>query len=409
MKLINIFSPQIAKVVLSGVMIFAVISCNKPFPEAEPINHTVANPEATQSIGNKISTDTSYSIYLAAVNRVGMLSKLSDPDNVFTVFAPDNNAFRLSGIPSKEAIGVMPIASVGAIVQYSIIPGVQYTSSGINASFPNMQLPTAMKIGDLPGTPLPLEMTTFPSKSNGFWINNLPVITPDMKFTNGVIHKPLAVVAPPSQVLKDAIYANPDLSYFKAAIARADSGTTGLASFDYLLGYAVTNMTVLVPNNAAFQQLIFGAVYSYLVANGVDPTTAEIQATALASSPTVFSNPALYSVLTAATVRGILAYHFIASNKSGAFQPDIRVFSNNFATTPTFYKTLVNSSVGIHPGILVQPTYTGPMVSGITFTGMGTFPPGGQPFSGTPANALSIDKAAVNGVYYVIDRVLLPQ
>ena len=114
-------------------------------------------------------------------------------------------------------------------------------------------------------------------------------------------------------------------------------------------------------------------------------------------------------------VRGILAYHFLASDMGAGFQPNIRVFGNNFAKTPTFYQTLVNSSVGVHPGIMVKPTYTGPMVSGVSFTGLGTFPPGGQPYSGTPAQAVAltgmptVDNIAVNGVYYVIDQVLLPQ
>ena len=142
--------------------------------------------------------------------------------------------------------------------------------------------------------------------------------------------------------------------------------------------------------------------------------TAAAQATALSSSPAVFSNPALYSVLTAATVRGIIAYHLLASPNpvTSAFEPNIRVFSVNFppaSATPYFVKTLVNSSFGPHPGIIANATFTGPFVTGLTFTGLGTFPPGGAPFSGTAANATSLDNHAVNGVYYVIDKVLLPQ
>ncbi len=388
---------------------FFLNSCNKALPDAEPIPRPQLNPGATETIGKKISSDANFSIYLAAVKRVGMLDKLSNPNNVYTVFATDNAGFALAGIPSAAAIGAMPIATVGAIVQYSIIPGQQYLSTNLSSGFPNVQYPTALKIGDLPGTPLPLEMTTFPSKANGFWINNLPVTAPDTKCINGVIQKTLSVVAPPSKVLSDAISADANLSFFRAAIARADSGQTGLGSLGYLMSYPVTNMTILAPNDAAFQQLIFGLAYSYLTGLGLDPGTAAAQATALSSSPAVFSNPALYGVIPASTVRGILAYHFLASDQGAGFQPNIRVFSNNFATAPTMYQTLVNSSVSIHPGIMVKPTYTGPMVSGVAFTGMGTFPPGGAPFSGPAANAVSWDNACVNGVYYVIDKVLLPQ
>ena len=128
-------------------------------------------------------------------------------------------------------------------------------------------MPSYLTIGALPGTTVPLKMFTFPSiRSTGFWDNNIPVISPDLKFQNGVIHLVAAIVNPPSQVLKDAMYSNPNLTYFKAAIARADSGQTGLNRFDSLLNYAVTNMTVLAPSDAAFQTLIFGLAFQgYLV------------------------------------------------------------------------------------------------------------------------------------------------
>jgi hypothetical protein len=45
----------------------------------------------------------------------------------------------------------------------------------------------------------------------------------------------------------------------------------------------------------------------------------------------------------------------------------------------------------------------------LQFTGYGTFPSGGTPFSSAPATAVTIDKLAVNGVYHIINSVLLPQ
>lgn len=389
--------------------LFFVSACNKSLPVAEPIEKPALNTGATQTLGEKISTDPGYTIYHEVVKRTpGLLARLNDPKNELTVLAPDNEAFIRSGIPAAAAIGTLPAQTVAAIGMYSVIPGRQYLSASVPATFPNVQLPTLLKIGDLPGTPLPLQMTTFLSGANGFWVNNIPIAAADQKFKNGVIHNPYAMVAPPSKVLKDMIFADPDLTYYKAALARADSAQTGTGSFEYLLGYAVTNMTVLVPNNAAFQELLFGSVYAHLLGTGMDAATAQATATSLTSTPAVFENPALFPVLTAATVRGILAYHFLASEASG-YQPSIRVFSNNFNKTPTHYKTLVNGSIAVHPGILVTPTYTGPAVSNITFTGMGTFPPGGAPYSGTPGTAVSKDNHGVNGVYYVIDKVLMPQ
>ena len=402
---------DIKSLLLIAIITGAVASCNKPFPDAVPIPYPDAN-NSSVTLGTVISTDTTYSIFKAAAIRVGILPTLMDSSKIFTVFLPNNAAFRASGIASEAVIGVLPITSVGAIVNYHIVPGEQFLSSSIPTDFPNIQLPTALTIGVLPGTSVPLKMTIFPSKrANGTWVNTIPIVSPDNKYRNGVIHVMAAIVNPPSQVLKDAMYSNPNLKYFKAAIARADSGANGLSKLDSLLGYGVTNMTVLAPNDAAFQTLIYGTVYAYVLGLTNDLATAATQAAALSSSPTVFSNPALYGVLTAATVKGILAYHFLATNQGLGYQPNIRVLSNNFATTPgVFYTTLVNTTYppAVQPGVMAQATFTGPFVSTLTFKGAGTFPPGGAPYSQT-ATAVSKDNIAVNGVFYIIDKVLLPQ
>ncbi len=407
---------QIKKHIASNIALICAtailgVSCNKDLPKAIPIPAPNANPVAT-TIGAEISTNPDYSFYKAAATRVGFLPVLSDTTKIFTVFVPNNAAFIASGIPSEAAIGALPIASVGGIVQYSIIPGTQFTSAQIPTTFPNLQLPTFLTIGLLPGTTVPIQMSIFPSKrGSNVWVNTMPVTAADKKFKNGTIHLVGGLVAPPSAVLKDVIATKTDLSYFRAAVIRADSGQnlTTTASLNYLLAYPVTNMTILAPNDDAFKALIFGSVYSYLVGAGTPPATAQAQATALSATPDVFQNPALFGVLTAATVKGILAYHFLATNAGAGFQPNIRVFSNNFETTPSFYKTLVNSSVAVHPGIMAQATFTGPFVSSLKFTGLGTFPPGGAPFSGAAATATSKDNLAVNGIFHIIDKVLLPQ
>ncbi|MEO8961167.1 MAG: hypothetical protein ABI325_04750 [Ginsengibacter sp.] len=241
-----------------------------------------------------------------------------------------------------------------------------------------------------------------------------------MKMRNGVIHLVGGIVAPPGMLLKNAIDTNSHLTYFRAAIARADSGQSGTKSLGFLLGYSATNMTVLAPNDAAFKSLLFGLIYSTLLKQQVPQPTAYSTATSYVALPPdeLFSRPELFGALTAATVAGILAYHFLASPNpaTGAYEPNIRVFSNNFPATPAFYKTLVNSSplpaARNHPGIKIQATFAGPFVNDLQFTGLGSFPPDPDPthiYSGAPAKAVSMDNHAVNGVYFVIDKVLLPQ
>ena len=412
MQLNQLKKYSVSKIALVCATAILVVSCNKDLPEATPIPNPDANPSATSTIGAEISSNADYSFFKAAATRVGVLPALNDVSKVFTVFIPNNAAFIASGIPSEAVIGALPIATVGAIVQYHIIPGAQFGAEKIPATFPNAQLPTYLKIGVLPGTTVPLQMSIFPSKrGSNVWANTIPVTAADKKFKNGTVHLVAGIVAPPAAVLKDVIATKDELSYFRAAVVRADSGQdlTTTASLNYLLAYPVTNMTVLAPNDDAFKTLIHGSIYSYLVGVGTDPATANAQATALASTPDVFKNPALFGVLTAATVKGLIAYHFLATDAGKGFLPNIRVFSNNFETTPTAHKTLVNTSVGVHPGIMAQATFTGPFVSSLKFTGMGTFPPGGAPFSGEAATAVSKDNLAVNGIFHIIDKVLLPQ
>ncbi len=419
---INIFqNSRMIRVSLFAAVAGFAISCNKELPDAAPIIYPPAN-NSSITIGSAISSDTSYSFFKAAATKAGMLAALSDTTRLFTVFLPNNDAFRVSGIPSVAVVNSLPLSSLVPLVQYHIIPGRQYLSDSVPSAFPDIQLPSYLTIGTLPGTPIKLNMSTFPStRTNGFWDNNIPVVQPDLKFSNGVVHLVAALVSPPSQVLKDAIYSNPDLTYFKAAIARADSGQTGLNKLDSLLGYAVTNMTVLAPSDAAFQTLIFGLAFQgYLdyVSQFYPPTATDTANAVATANGAVAAGPAFLSTnnVTTEEVAGIMAYHFLATNQGLGFQPNIRAFSVNFSSTPSFYTTLVNTIVPpqLQPGVMAQATFTtlGPNISIVTnlqFTGAGTFPPGGQPYTGAAATATSLDNHCVNGVYYVIDKVLLPQ
>ena len=415
MKINILQNSRTIKVFLFATLAAFVISCNKELPDATPIIYPPVN-NSSGSIGAAISSDTSLSFFKAAATKAGLLAALSDSTKLFTVFLPNNNAFRVSGIPSVAVVNSLPLTSLVPLIQYHVIPGQQYTSADVPTTFPNIQLPSYLSISSIPGTPLSLNMSAFPSvRSNGFWYNNIPVVSPDMKFNNGVVHLVAALVSPPSQLLKDAIYSNPNLTYFKAAIARADSGQTGLNKLDSLLGYAVTNMTVLVPNDAAFQTLIYGLVYGNVLALTGDPVIADAQGKAAVAAGPIFLST---NNITTAEVKGIMAYHFLATPNpnSGDYEPNIRAFSVNFSATPAFYTTLVNTVYPpqLQPGVMAKATFTalGPNISIVTnlqFTGAGTFPPGGAPYSGTAATATSLDNHCVNGVYYIIDKVLLPQ
>ncbi|MBP6287940.1 MAG: fasciclin domain-containing protein [Ferruginibacter sp.] len=405
--------------VILTALVLLTASCNKDLEQLAPL------PTPVYPTGNGIAAtlaaNPNYSMYTALITRGGLAASLNDLTKTFTLFATDNNGMKLfvtaasgglvpPGAPDAAFLGFisnnLPVASAAGIVQYNTI-GQKFPAASIGNSFPNYPL-TSQIILD-PNQPF-VRMPIFPVRGTTYsYLNNLPLIATDMAAANGIIHTGYSIAAPPTATLKTMIAGEATLSYFRAAVARADSGSVGLSKFDSLLNYGVTNMTVLAPNDAAFQTLVFGLVYAQVFA----ATGSTVIATAQANAA-VAAGPAFLGTnnVSTALVKGIVAYHLLASLTSSTttpYQPNIRVFSNNIPAVPAFVKTLVNGSIAAHPGVSAKATYLGPAVTGATFTGYGTFPPGGAPYSGTPANALTIDKHAVNGVYHIIDRVLLPQ
>ena len=417
-------------VILAGL--FLITSCNKDLEQFAAI------PKPVYPTGNGIAAtlaaNANYSNYAALIARAGMTTLLNDSTKSFTVFATDNNGMNLfataaSGgavpYPAPTAVvlgfinGSLPVASAAGIVQYNTV-GTKFTAASIGNGFPNYPLTSQIVLD--PNQPF-VRMPIFPSRGATIsYVNTLPLIATDMAAANGIIHTVASVVSPlpasPLVTLRTLINADANLTYFKAAIARGDSGQVGISGvgayglqFDSLMNYPVTNMTVLAPTNASCQALIFASVYSTLLAQGVP------QPIALATATSVASTPAGFNALPVATVRGVVAYHILASKNTGSFKPDIRAFSVNFTATPGTFpsttgyaSTLVNGSLATHPGIKPQATFNGSgIVTALKFTGLGTFPPGGAPYSGVAANATSWDKMALNGVLHVIDNVLLPQ
>ncbi|MEZ5028439.1 MAG: hypothetical protein R2765_06590 [Ferruginibacter sp.] len=424
-KLINKLS--VLHLLLIAAMMMVFTSCNKDMEQLAPIP-TPVYPTGS-GIEATLAANANYSFYDALINRAGMKNTLNDLTKTFTLFATDNNGMKIfvnaaSGglvplnAPDAAFLGFinsnLPASSAAGIVQYNLV-GQKFPLSSIGTSFPNYPLTTQIILD--PTQPF-VRMPIFPARGTTYsYVNNLPITAPTIDAANGVIYTAYSVAAPPTATLKDVIATEPTLSYFRAAIARADSGTAvGTGQFNYLLGYGVTNMTVLAPNDAAFQTLIYGLAFQAYLATRPQPYTATDTLNAIATANgAVAAGPAFLSTnnVSTAMVKGIVAYHLLASlttSTTTPYQPNIRVFSNNVPSTPGYFiKTLVNSSVSAHPGVMAQSTYFGPAVTSLKFTGLGTFLQVGLPYSGAAANAVKMDQHAVNGVYHIIDKVLLPQ
>src|SRR5688500_9653122 len=252
-------------------------SCNKDLPVAEPITPT---PPSGSSIMETLN-DPSNSFLKAAVTRAstvtsptGTLSTLlADKNGVFTFFAPDDNAFKASltvlGLPADiSSINFFRPGQLDTIIKYHLIGGQKYTSANVSPVFPglNLFLQSSFLLS-APSATLPpgYRMPIFMGKQGPvLFANNIPVIQPDLEVANGVIHKVAFALLPPSQVLWQRVAADPDLTYLKAAIEKADEGDAK-KSLQSALANPAANLTIFAPTNLAFQQLLTGQITLALI------------------------------------------------------------------------------------------------------------------------------------------------
>ena len=338
-----------------------------------------------------------------------MLSTLNNKANTYTLFVPNNNAMKvfinaISGglvpLTAPDAVfsafitANIPVATAAAIVMYNTVP--QSINFGtLTGAFPNFQYPSILN--PAPQVSALLRLTTFPSNRNGNFVNNVPVISTAKNAANGSFYEVAALVAPPQQFLWDRINTDADLTYFKAAIERADADPFFTRYHKFIKQYW-RKLYCICSYQRCYPASAFWCYLQGLLAMGVDQATAFAQATALASTPAGFN------VLPTQTVLGLVLYHILfADPKTGS-----RAFTNNFPTTLTNYTTLLNMGVPVHPGVGLQATFlTAPPF--VTATVKGAVNATASNIVINPFPNGSSDQHYINGVLHKIDQVLLPQ
>jgi Fasciclin domain len=385
----------------------SITSCNK---DVQQFDIPVVASTSSITIDSIIKTTGTDSLYyrlmrkasLGPINFVNIL-KNNTNGNKYTIFIPSNAAMLASGLDST-AIANIPVLNATILVGYNVIPQA-YESSAIPETFPNLSVGTLVPLTLLsPTAPSWLTLNSFLSKrtSNNtslYRVNGTPITSAvDVPALNGVIHHISFVNAPPTLgTLWDKIAGDvaptTGLTYLQAAIIRADSatnagGTARPGTLEAALRNPAANLTVFAPTDAVFQATLTGL----LVSKGVPVATA----TFLASTPGIFSNPALYSSLGAQTVQGLIVYHLLGS----------RAFTENFPTAVKNYPTLLNNAVPNHPGIGLASVFSGPFVASSTVKGL---------INANDANLISNTTAAgsnnqlyINGILHKISQVLLP-
>jgi uncharacterized surface protein with fasciclin (FAS1) repeats len=399
---------------LPALALLTLISCNKDLPEAEPI--TTKSPEGPTIL--QFLDDPNYSFLKAAITRAAPLAStnytplnvlLANPAGSYTFFAPNNAAFQASGIASTAVINAMTTTRLDSLLRYHLVGGyrLSLTNTSIQIGFPNLQLPTLLylvrplSLDPTSTIPPGLSIPIFPSKNNGLWVNNIPITQSDIIVANGIIHRTAAVVAPPSQFLWDRINTDTDLTYLKAAIQKADEGVAAASTLQAALQNPGASLTVFAPTNLAFQQLLTAQITAALMAppTNLDQATAVAQASALASTPGVFTNPALAAVLTPTNVRGLVVYHLFGN----------RAFTVNLPVMGANVPTLLNSAIPTHPGVTVQATFGATGVTAATIKGAANSLPSAIQINPTPAPGGTSDQHYINGVLHKINQVLRPQ
>lgn len=399
-------------------------ACNKLELDPTP------NPQPAQGTTPTLATlldDPGFSAFKAAATKAGLLPTLSAPTLRFTVFAPDDAAFTASlppGVPPLAFIASLDTPTTKALVSYHIIPQT-LTAASIPTTFPNFQSPSLFN--PAPSLSALLRLSNFPSArpGTGAWLNNIPIIATDIEAVNGVMHKVARIVAPPSTDLWSKINTDPELTYFKAAIARADSGVVPGKRLEDALNTAVnpsaigSNLTIFAPTDVAMEQFLVGAITQALISQGVPPATAQGQATFLVATygTLILTNPYAISPVLGAAIsptlaKGIVAYHILGKQTDPYAPPGIRVFSVNMPTTAAAVKTLLNSAGGpyaLHPGVMIQATFAPglPVVASATVKGAANGTASNIIISAPPT--FTHDLHYVNGVIHKIDQALRPQ
>lgn len=393
-------------------------ACNKDVEQFPDINHG-SDTSSAAAIATTIASNPNFSLYNEVIKKSGYADTLNNKNFKLTMFVPGNAAVKtavnlLTGgavpanAPDAVVVGFIqsndfPKDLANGLVKYHTVyldlDLTTLSQTSINRVFPNMVNPA-------PNVSPFARLSTFISKAPGLgYVNNVPVSGTKITTGNGSIYPTGAVVMPPRRFLLDRINTDPELTYFKAAIVRADSGLTQAQlasptqSATGLLGSFGPNLTVFTPTDAVMRATLTGLITMKLVAAGVPLVQAQSNAAVLASTPAVFSNPALYSTLTPLNVKGLIYYHILGATG----------FSNNFPITEASFPTLISLQNPAAPQLKIKASFSGPMVSALTVKGFINTTEANAIINPLPDPAGSSDQLFANGTLFKIDQVLLPQ
>lgn len=197
-----------------------------------------------QSITATAQAEADFSILVDALTRTQLAGVLSDENNDFTVFAPDNEAFGdllndLGYASLDELENALGTNVLRNILLYHVIAG-EVTASQVTTGYVSTQ-----GVNDNGNN-----LSAYINAENGVMINSVSTVEQaDIEASNGVIHRVDAVILPMS--VAGLIEVNQMmLSSLETALGVADGNLITVLSNEN------ASYTVLAPNNDAFDATI---------------------------------------------------------------------------------------------------------------------------------------------------------
>ena len=202
----------------------------------------------TNSIVDFVSSNSDYSMLLEALQTVDSgIAESLDSRGPFTVFAPNNAAFRaFLSANNFDYLSDVPTAMLSQILLNHVVGGNALAAS-LSTGYDIKSFSTA--------TPSGADMSLYINTANGVVINGISTVTTaDISVDNGTIHAVDAVIGLPT-VVTFAV-ADPNFSILKTALTRADLTFDFVGTLSTANGTDPAPFTVFAPINQAFVDLL---------------------------------------------------------------------------------------------------------------------------------------------------------
>jgi len=129
-----------------------------------------------------VAIDNGFSTLATAVITAELMPALTDPYNVFTVFAPTNDAFdALATALDTDLAGILALPNLADVLLYHVVAGPVTAAELVDGPVPTLN-----------GSDVVVDLT------NGVMINDAMVTTADVFSENGVVHIIDGVLLPPN-------------------------------------------------------------------------------------------------------------------------------------------------------------------------------------------------------------------